>query len=126
MSPRRANAGNGRHSILDEHILNVGLDLAMEFGANWLTPIQARLAKKFPSLSAAELDGYEHACREAMTFGHAQVPILWRRAGGDEPTARRLFDEVLLCAHPWITPKNLSHLFSQGCYYAWKDGNLLV
>jgi hypothetical protein len=111
---------------MDERILNVGLDLAMEFGKNWLQPIQTRLAKKFPTLSPAQLDEYERACREAMKFGHAQVPIQWRRAGGQEKSARRLFDEVVLAAHPWITRTNLSHLFSQGCYYAWKDGDLAV
>jgi hypothetical protein len=111
---------------MDERILNVGLDLAMEFGKNWLQPIQQRLAKKFPKLSPAELDEYERACREAMVFGHAQVPVQWKRADGQEKTARRLFDEVVLAAHPWITATNLSHLFSQGCYYAAKDGEIAV
>jgi len=111
---------------MDERILNVGLHLAMEFGKNWLQPIQRRLAEKFRALSTSELDEYERVCREAMDLGHAQVPIQWRRAGGHEKNARRFFDDVVLAAHPWITRKNLSRLFSQGCYYAAKDGALAV
>ena len=53
-------------------VFNVGLNLAMEWGEDWLQPIQRRL------------------------------PIM---------TAR----------FQWVNTDNLSRLFSQGMYYAWKD-----
>jgi hypothetical protein len=109
---------------LDPAILNLGLGLSMAFGPDWLKPIQSRLAALHPELSPAELDAYESACRAAMDLGHAQVPAHWNAAAGDQAAAFRLFERAVLERHPWISEKNLSHLFSQGCYYAWKDGGM--
>jgi hypothetical protein len=110
---------------LDPTILNEGLELAMEFGPNWLKPIQSRLAARHPELSTAELDAYEAACRAAMNFGHRQAYDLL--AAGDEATASTVqnrFERVMQQHHPWISPRTLTHLYSQGRYYAWKDGVL--
>lgn len=109
---------------MDERILNAGLHLAMEFGENWLCPIQERLAGKFPELSRDGLNKYERMCREVMTFGHEQVPARWREARGNEAEALRLFKMAMRDRYPWVTDENLSHLFSQGCYYAWKNGEM--
>lgn len=113
-----------RDPELDPAILNDGLDLSMAFGADWLKPIQPRLAARHPELSPAELAAYQNACRAAMDYGHAQVPVHWRAAAGDEAAAFRLFEQAVLARHPWMSAKNLWHLFSQGRYYAWKDGAL--
>jgi hypothetical protein len=109
---------------MDAAVLNAGLKLAMAFGEYWLQPIQSRLAGTFPELSRAELDEYDSLCREAMNFGHAQVPSSWRSAGGSQREAFRLFREIVLRRYGWVSDDNLSHLFAQGCYYAWKDGDL--
>jgi hypothetical protein len=108
----------------DPEILNVGLDLAMEWGPNWLAAIQPRLAERHPALSAEELDAYEAACRTAMNWGHAQVPEHWHAAGGDQDNAFRRFEGAVRERYHWISEKNLAHLFSQGSYYAWKNGDL--
>lgn len=96
----------------------------MEWGPNWLEPIQSRLANRFPRLTAEELDAYEAACRAAMNWGHAQVPKSWRAANRDQAEAGRLFEQAVCERYPWISEHNISHRFSQGCYYAWKDGDL--
>lgn len=94
----------------------------MEWGPNWLKPIQERLAVKYPHLNVEELDAYQAVCRSAMNFGHEQVPEHWHAAGGDQAEAERRSQQAVLARYPWVSPANLSHLFSQGCYYAWKDG----
>lgn len=109
---------------MDAHILNVGLDLAMEFGENWLRPIQQRLAVAFETLTPAELDAYDSICREVMAFCEQQVRARWKEAAGNEAEARRLFKIAVLDRHPWVADEHLSRLFSQGRYYAWKDGEL--
>ena len=109
---------------LDRAILNVGLDLAMEWGPDWLQPIQPRLAARYPGLGAEQLDAYDAWCRGVMHWAHAQVPEHWRAAAGNEAEARRRFDEAVLSRHSVVSPDNLSRLWSQGCYYAWKDGAL--
>jgi hypothetical protein len=109
---------------MDERTLNVGLDMAMEFGPNWLKPIQERLGKKFPELNPLELDEYDRICREAMNFGHAQVVPCERESKGDRHAAFERFQTNVLARYAWVSRKNLDHLFSQGWYYAMKDGDL--
>lgn len=109
---------------LDPAILNVGLDLAMEWGPTFMQPIQPRLAQRYPRLPAEELNAYEAPCRAAMAWGHTQVAPHWHAAGGNERQARRTYEQSLRERLPWISPKNLSRLYSQGRYYAWNDGEL--
>ena len=104
-------------------ILSEGLGLAMAFGPDWLRPIQARLGASYPELGGSELDEYDRLCREAMEFGHLQVRVWWHRAGS-EPEAFRLWSEEVRARFPWATDRNLKHLFGQGRYYAWQDGDL--
>jgi hypothetical protein len=105
---------------LDEEILNVGLDFAMEFGENWLQPIQGRLGVLFPALSASDLSRYDAQCREAMNFGHRVVADVLRELGEFHGGARPLFSERMLSRYRWVSPDNVGRLFSQGCYYAMK------
>jgi hypothetical protein len=105
---------------MNKRVLNAGLDLAMAFGEHWLSPIQARLAAQFTSLSRAELDTYNDLCRKAMLFGHQQVALKIKEASNDQTAHFQLFRTAVLEKYPWITAKNLKRLFSQGCYYAMK------
>src|ERR1017187_9215139 len=109
---------------MDTTVLNKGLDFAMEFGANWLRPTQGRLLAQFPGLSQAELDDYDRVCREAMKFGHSQLVVCWREARSEQLQAFEFFRRDVLARYPWVSDPNLSHLFSQGCYYAFKDGEI--
>lgn len=103
--------------------LNAGLALAMEWGENWLKPIQARLRLRYPQLSQAELDQFNSLCQEAMKFGHDTVYELAQEAG----TKTRVsdFESRFRTRYPWADARNVSHLYSQGMYYAWKDGAAL-
>ena len=108
--------------ILRAEQLNAGLALAMEWGENWLKPIQARLRLRYPQLSQAELDEFNRLCKEAMSFGHDTAYQLAME------TAKRVhpddFAPLFKARYPWANDKNIAHLFSQGMYYAWKDGGL--
>jgi len=105
-----------------EEQLNAGLALAMEWGENWLKPIQARLRLRYPQLSQAELDEFNRLSQEAMKFGHDTAYELAMAA------AKRVhasdFAPIFKARYPWASDKNIAHLFSQGMYYAWKDGGL--
>ncbi len=109
---------------MDAAILNVGLELAMAFGEHWLSPIQSRLGERFAELSPDQLDGYDAACREAMRVGHEQARLALREHPDSQERAYELFRTKVRARFVWIDDANLSHLFSQGCYYAWKDGEL--
>jgi hypothetical protein len=101
-------------------LLNYALELAQEWGENWLLPIQERLGKAYPQLSPQELEHYNAVVQAAMKCGHDLVYSMAEEYGKDvsEPNWR----ETYLAQYPWVDKKNLSHLFSTGMYYAWKDG----
>ena len=91
----------------------------MEFGENWLQPIQSRLTKLYPELTEDELNYYNKTCREAMDIGHALVYDLVQKFGKEDSSKK--FTSDFMATYPWINKKNLDHLYSQGRYYAWKD-----
>jgi hypothetical protein len=105
-----------------EALLNEGLDLAMEWGKNWLKPIQERLAVRHPELSQDELNEINAICQSTMKFGHDYVYNLALKTGKD--TKKSDLELAMQSRYPWVNAKNISHLFSQGMYYAWKDTGL--
>ena len=106
-----------------ERVLNVGLRLAMEFGENWLQPIQGRLSNRYPDLSADELAEYNRICQEAMRFGHDYV-IRFAEENDSGPSFSE-FKAAIYSKYPWVSRAKLSRLRSQGHYYAWKDGLII-
>jgi hypothetical protein len=105
---------------VDHNVLNVGLDFALEFGPNWLAPIQNRLATQFPSLTPAELDAYDRSCREVMRYGHQLVPTVVKTLDSSTEESFARFTELVHHRFAWVSEDNLRRLFSQGCYYALK------
>ncbi len=110
-----------------EEILNAGLEFALEFGPNWLKPVQSRLAAKYPDLSPEILDEYDKVCRSAMDKGHHYIYTRLEQAldAGEKISEVQLSEGLsnyLLALFPWVDYRNMGHIRSQGLYYAWKDG----
>ena len=101
-------------------LLNEGLALAMDWGENWLAPIQDRLLQLHPRLRRDELDEINAGCQEAMNFGHRTVYAMVREQGAD--VGPEAFAPALLARHPWVNAENSARLFSQSVYYACKAG----
>lgn len=111
----------------EEMILNRGLELALEFGPNWLQPIQSRLSAKFPDLQTEELNRYDSICRRAMKDGHEFIYKKLETAADEKRKLKEqdVSDELQLFLHqkyPWVDSGNVERILSQGFYYAWKDG----
>ena len=104
---------------MDNKILNIGLGMALEFGENWLQPIQDRLRIKLPKLTKSELDKYDNICRDTMEAGQDSIYKICEK--GDKPTFKE-WKEQFLISFPWVDERNLKSIFNQGLYYAWKDG----
>lgn len=104
----------------EEALMNYALELAQEWGDDWLKPIQDRLKKAFPNLKHDELDKYNSISQEAMKFGHDLVYSMAEQQGKNIDKTQ--WEEEFLSRYPWVDKKNLKHLFSTGSYYAWKDG----
>ena len=103
-----------------EALLNDGLELAMNWGENWLAPIQERLHQQHRHLRPEELDELNNVCQDAMKFGHEigyeLVRERGREAGPDEFASR------VLARYSWVSAENAARLFKQSMYYAWKAG----
>ena len=87
------------------------------------------------------LDGLRGACLLAVLFFHSG--FAWMSGGFlgvstfftlsgylittlllDERAATGTFRQSVLARYPWISAENLTQLWTQGRYYAWKDGEL--
>ena len=102
----------------DPIILNLGLNLAMAWGDDWLCDIQNRLSKLHPKLTKKELDFYNDTCKKAMNDGHKLVLACLADHGRD-------FDPVIFKTkykekYPWVSDSNNGHVYSQGMYYSMK------
>ena len=116
---RRSTARSGA-SLDPDALRNEGLALAMDWGEDWLAPIQQRLRERHPRLTRAELDELDSTCRAAMRLGHETVHALVRTHGKD--LALAAFAERFAAQVPWASAENVERLFKQGLYYAWKTG----
>src|SRR3954463_12087141 len=103
-----------------DELLNEGLGLAMDWGENWLAPINVRLGERHPYLSPAELEQVNAVCQGALRLGletvHAQL-----HAGARSPSFEE-FAPILLAHYLWVDQQTLPRLFQQGIYYAAKMG----
>jgi hypothetical protein len=106
-----------------EALLNEGLDLAMDWGEDWLAPIQGRLAKRHPDLRRDQLDELDAVCQEAMRFGHETAYDLVRRQG--KGATQDTFVPLVIARYSWITSETADRLFNMSMYYAWKTGGPL-
>jgi len=101
-------------------LLNEGLGLAMDWGDDWLAPINARMRERHAHLETAELDALNDECQGAMRLGHETV-YAGLQGNGTAPTAEALA-AIVLARYPWVNPENLARLLHQGVYYAAKTG----
>ena len=116
----RRPTGRTRGAPDPDALRNEGLALAMDWGEDWLAPIQPRLRERHPRLTAAELDALDATCRGAMKLGHETVHALVRAHGKN--LALPAFAERFAAQVPWASAENVARLYDQGLYYAWKTG----
>jgi hypothetical protein len=113
--------------MTESEILNIGLDLAMEWGEYWLTPIQERLKKQVSFLTKAQLDNYNNICKSTMDDCHKYLYTFLEKLCKENKRIKNSelneqWNTYVTSKYVWINENNLSHLFSQGMYYSWKDG----
>ena len=109
-----------RGVVAADALRDEGLALAMDWGDQWLSPIQARLRERHRSLSPAELDAINGDCQGAMRLGHETVHALVRE--GAAALAPESLGAVVRAQYPWISDENVHRLFQQSLYYAAKTG----
>jgi hypothetical protein len=97
-------------------LLNKALNISLEWGENWLAPIQQRLKEKETRLTDTQLNEIDELCRQQVTrFAWKQFEA---EADGEQTVSEA--KATIMNAFPWISPDNLAQLSSQGQYYARK------
>lgn len=101
---------------MDEEILNVALDMVLEWGENFGKPVMDRLRARFPDLTPAEAEHYDKIGRDikSAAYNIVEKAYIATKSAGDSAAAIR-------AKYPLLSDDNISHLISQGMYYAWHD-----
>ena len=99
-----------------DELLNFALDLSLEWGKNWMSPINSRVRAAHPELSEQDAETLNNWCVEAREFAFAEVEK-WYPLEVEDKSERAL--ETTRQKYPQIDEHNLSHLYNQGMYYAW-------
>ncbi len=97
-------------------VCNTAVMLSLEWGENWGMPIQDRLRRYFTEVSEEEADNLENHCREMMAFS---VQLAEKYYFKNEYSLEEAL-KILKQKFPKLEKRNLSHLFSQGVWYARK------
>lgn len=104
-----------------EEILNVALDMSMEFGENWLKPINEGIHKKYPNISSEDLEKLNSICKKVNQFANNYVYENVSVINGEIKFVNfDKFKNDILLKYNWISKSNLNRLYSQSCYYAMK------
>lgn len=110
-----------------EEILNNGYRMALEFGKNWLQPVNERLRKKYPKLSAEEIQEFSDTCHNIRKEGNQ---FIYNRLRQLTELQQKITEHELNIEltdwmgehYPWVNNANIKRTISQGIYYAAKDG----
>jgi hypothetical protein len=113
--------------LISSEIFNAGLKMALEFGPNLNKPIQERIMAQFNAITKEAADTINQVCYQARDEGHHFIYSKLGEIAAKSTTISSLeletqFNQFILAKYLWINAENLGHLYSQGCYYAWKDG----
>lgn len=110
----------------EAEILNTGLQLAMEFGENWLKPIQQRLFRRYNFLSKEELDKYNLICKLALEDGirfiqNTLTNLDSRQQYIGERELKLELAVFMRKKYTWINNQGIERVFNQSCYHSWNQ-----
>lgn len=99
---------------MNADIRNAALRLSLEWGENFMAPIQARLRETFPELTPDQADELEKSSRQIQSFAFALYEELYF-----ERMTRPDVEAQIKAKFPFLNDENMTRLYNQGMYYAW-------
>lgn len=97
-------------------ILNIAMNLSLEWGENWLIPVDERLRAIVPNISVEEAKRVDIFIRDAREDIFKVVEQHYLK----EITEMQL-KSIVKEKYPFLNDDNYKRLLGQGMYYAWKD-----
>jgi hypothetical protein len=101
---------------VDPKLLNLALELSLEFGSAWRQPIQNRLRERCPDVTTAQADELDAFARRTRDWAHDLIARSLNDGVPPAQEARQTISDSL----PWIDASTFAQLWSQGSYYARK------
>lgn len=99
---------------------NFALKLSLEWGDSFGKDISERLIKKFPELSIEKVENYKSLCKNIQDECWNLVDYKGDSIMVDEFDKR--LNETIFQKYQWINKNNQRKLYTQFCYYFWKEG----
>lgn len=101
--------------------------MAMEFGENWLQPVNSRLKDKFGFLSDEEITLYSSICKDALDDSSSFIIGRLTEIADECETIKdsefkEEFERYFLQKFNWVNKSNIKRAYSQGMYYSWREG----
>jgi hypothetical protein len=109
---------------MEPAICNAALKISLQWGPERKIPFATRLGEIHPNLTAAEAEALEKESHEIESAAWSSVVQHMKTNGMNDRLARAAWTKPLIARWPWLNQDNLSMLWTQGCYFAWHDGEL--
>lgn len=100
----------------EDEIFQTALSLSMAWGKEWLQLINDRIRRKYRFLTEEQADELNARCREIQSY--CWNDLCSKEVDGLLTVAD--LEKLMRNRYPNINSRNLSHLISQGRYYARK------
>ena len=108
----------GSAQVLDAVVLNECLGFALQWGNELGQATRRQLAALHPRLADDALAAYDSLSRKAMLHGHR----MFYAHAGPEDADRDDWRNATHADYAWISEANLGRIYSQGSYFAWREG----
>lgn len=101
---------------ISTEIFQVAMQLSLDWGKDWLQPINVRIREKYPRLTEEQAQELNRMCKEIQRF--CWDDLCYKELDGIVTTdqMRKIMQEK----YPILDEKNPSRLISQGMYYVRK------
>jgi hypothetical protein len=109
---------------MDSAISNSALKIHLAWGPERAKPFATRVTAAHPGLSPHDIQALERDFSQIESAAWGSVVAAMKAHGMNDAAARTSWKKPLLAKWPWLSEANLSSLWTQGCYYAWHDGEL--
>ena len=100
----------------DSALLDLALNLSLDFGPNWRRSIADRLRSRYPNMRMRAIEEVDQLVREKRDWAHTMIESHRRTGAPDETEVRRALQAEL----GWASPTTIERLWSQGDYFAHK------
>ncbi len=109
---------------MDDLVRNEALRISIEWGPRRSIPYETRLANSRPELAQSQIEELRTLCAQVESEAWGTVVQHFKANGMNDAAAIDAWTTALRAKWPWLNQNNLASLWTQGCYYAWKEGDL--